>query len=308
MPITELYQRRPAELTGMRYHELALQQWLHSNFHVVDGYPVPVVFSTPMDAFSHFKELWGKPEGGNPFAYLLDAKDVDGIPLYEPHPSPARYPLFSVYRRGWKFRSWQNYSIHKWRNLSWPTVTDSPRRGDMANVAQAQMPMAWDYTFQLDFFCLRPDTMATFVKGFMRKLSRAGGIPQTWLMTAYPFYGSMLTRMYLEGDINYMTPEQPPDGSNVEFRVSMNVVIEGFEPDINVQEVPALWDLVLNSQVPSVVAPEILQTIYSQTIELKMPEGTINHNVNLSEGSLANPNINLRLDQNNPNRSFIPDY
>jgi hypothetical protein len=37
MPIVELYENRPVELSGARIHELALQRWLYDNFHVVEG-------------------------------------------------------------------------------------------------------------------------------------------------------------------------------------------------------------------------------------------------------------------------------
>lgn len=294
MPITELYENRPVELSGIRIHELAVQRWLYDNFHVVEGYPVPVVFTTPMDAYSHFKNLWAS-EANNPFKHLLDAKDANGTPLYEPFPSPARYPIFSVFRKGWKYRTEQNYSYHRWRNLSWTTVAkEGIKRGDLGTAATAYMPMAWTFMFQLDFFCLRPDTMSIFVRHLMRKLYRTGGIPQTWLMAAYPFYGPMLNRMTLDGDIAYLTPEEPEEGKNVEYRVSVNLSVEGFEMDLDIQELPTLWQLVLSGKAPLPFNPAQLQTIFNITSELreaKLPE--------------ANPNVNLRL-QERP--LSIPDY
>lgn len=296
--IVELGNNRPAELTGIRYHELALQRWLYANFHVKEGYPVPLVIATPMDAFGHFANLWAS-QANNPFKYLLDAKDDDGTPLYEPDPSPPRYPLFSAYRKGWEFRAEQNYSFHRWRNLSWTTddKAEGIGREHLGTATTAKMPMAWNFKFQLDFFCLRPDTLALFVHHLMRKLYRGGGNPQTWVMVAYPFYGRMLCRMTLDGPIGYVTPEQPNQGEHVEFRTSVNLTIEGWEPDINIKEVPTFWYQVLNATTPSVATPEELDTIYALTTDLRNPD--------LPD---TNPNINLRVNTYNPNVSVIPGY
>ena len=105
----------------MRYHELALQYWLNKAFTLRWGVPVPVVFTSPMDAFSLFSKLWS--EANNPFQYLLNVKDEQGIPLYQPYPQPVRYPVMSVYRKGWKLRQYQNFSIHRLRHINYPTVS-----------------------------------------------------------------------------------------------------------------------------------------------------------------------------------------
>src|SRR5215831_4071325 len=108
--------------TSMRYHELWLQRWLNAKFVVRWGVPCPVVFSTPLDAYSLFTRLWA--DSNNPFKYLLDAKDENGTPLYEPYPSPVRYPLISVMRKGVKLRPYQNFSVHRWQHVNWPTISD----------------------------------------------------------------------------------------------------------------------------------------------------------------------------------------
>lgn len=263
----------PEELercNSMRYHELALQRWLNQNFHVTEGYPVPVVYTAPMDAFSHFRELWS--QDNNPFLYLLDIKDKGGKPLYEPHPSPPRYPIISVHRKGWRPRVGQNYSCRQWRRLSWPTVVSSGTvvRQDLGNVLVAQMPMAWDFLYQVDFFCLRPDTLAAFIKHFMWKLYRTGGqTPQTWVTVAYPFYGHLFARTWLEGDITPMMPETPDNEVNVEYRVSLSLVMEGWEVDINIREVPTVWKMVVNDKEE--VSPGVLETVYTKTVDLRTP-------------------------------------
>jgi hypothetical protein len=246
------------DFAGMRVHELALQAWLNSTFQVREGYPVPVVFSTPMDAFGHFRNLWA--DDNNPFKYLLDVKDDNGTPLYEPHPSPVRYPLISVYRKGWKFRTQQNFSIHRYK-LTWPAVADDPTLCDLGNAQVSRMPMAWDYRFQIDHFCMRPDTQAGFVEKLMWEFWRTGGTAQTWIPVAYPGWGFRLARLYLDGDsIESTTPEEPPDQKNVEFRTTVNITIEGFGVDLDWRTVPALWTLVLRGGNP--LPPESLVELY----------------------------------------------
>ena len=66
-------------LTAMRVHEVALQAWCYRHFYVAEGYPVPVVFAWPMDAFGEFNKLW-QSQNSNPFAYLLNLKDSEGRP------------------------------------------------------------------------------------------------------------------------------------------------------------------------------------------------------------------------------------
>ena len=182
------------DVTEGRVHELALQNWFYRNFFVMEGYPVPVVFATPMDAFSVFANLW-KAEH-NPFKYLLDAKDCEGTPLYEPYPSPVRYPLISVKKLGWTPRINQSYGIHRWRHMGYPTTSTvnavkpgevgGLTQNDLGNVMTSTMPTAWDFRYQIDHFCTRPDTQAIFVHRVMRTMVIAGGAMQTWIRVVYP--------------------------------------------------------------------------------------------------------------------------
>jgi hypothetical protein len=252
---------RPGSLdaTSMRYHELWLQRWLYSRFYVREGYPVPVVFATPMDAFSLFSKLWA--DDNNPFAYLFSLKDDHGTPLYEPHPSPVRYPLISVSRQGIKLRPGQNFSTHRWRHINWPTVSDTmPIPGkeqqgtdltkcDLGEVMTSRMPMAFDYRFQIDHFCLRPDTQAFFIEKLLNQFWRSGGgMLQTWMDIEYPGWGQQYIRLYLEGDVDNRAPEEADlQEKNVEFRTSFTVVVEGFSIDVAYETVPALWKLVATS-------------------------------------------------------------
>lgn len=264
MPSDKTLDVRPGSLdsTSMRYHELWLQRWLYSRFYVREGYPIPVVFSTPMDAFSLFSKLWADEQ--NPFAYLLEAKDEHGAPLYEPHPSPVRYPLISVMRKGIKFRPYQNFSIHQWKHINWPTISDAGpvvpgkaeqigtdlKKCDLAHVTTSKMPMAFDYKFQIDHYCLRPDTQAFYVERLINQFWRSGGGMQSWMDIEYPGWGTQYIRIYVEGEIDTTVPEEYQD-KNVEFRTSYVLTVEGFSIDVNYDIKPALWKLVPWSGTPS---------------------------------------------------------
>lgn len=248
----------------MRYHELAVQRWLYSKFVVREGYPVPVVFATPMDAFTVFTRLW--KDDNNPFRFLLDLKDEHGTPLYEPHPSAVRYPLLSVARKPVKYRPYQNFSIHTWKHVNWPTISDTgalPVGGrdqtgtnllkcDLGNVTTSYMPMALDYRFQIDHFCLRPDTQAFYLSRLMRQFWRTGATLQTWMEVNYPGWGPQYVRMYVDGDIvDHSAPEEAEaQDKNIEFRTSYTLVVEGFDLDLEYQTVPALWNIRSSSASP----------------------------------------------------------
>lgn len=229
--------------TSMRYHELAIQRWLNRLFVVREGYPVPVVFATPMDAFAQFTKLWSA--ANNPFQYLLNVVDGDGNPVYQPYPAPILYPLLSVYRKNFKFRPYQNFSIHNFRHINWPTVSANVCRSQLGNVTTSRMPMAWDYRFQIDYFCLRPDTQAFFVEKLMWEFYKTGAVPQTWIVVNYPAWGLQLVRVYLDGEIENATPEEPEADKIVEFKTTFNIVVEGFSLDLNFQVQPALWELIV---------------------------------------------------------------
>ena len=249
-------------ITAMRVHEVALQQWLHANFVVQAGYPIPVVMGAPMDAFSRFDALWAKGDTEqNPFRYLLRLKDANGTPLYEPYPSVQRYPLLTVKRRRWTYKAERSYGSHRWRRIDWPTLSDDVARTDMGWVQQSQMPTAWDLNFQIDHFCNRPDTQAQFVERIMRCFRRAQGKLRTWIWVVYPEpFGTRLVGLILDDDsVQDMTPEEPPAQKQIEFRTSLVVTVEGYSPDPNLNYVPAVWHILNNVQV---LSPEELSVIY----------------------------------------------
>lgn len=277
--------------TAVRYHELALQHWLNEKFKVSGFCPTPVIFANPMDAYSQFQQLW--KEGADPLKYLLGAVDEHGTPLYQPYPTPARYPLISVKHKGWKFRPSQNFSIHRWRSIDYPTVASTNpaangvnnngadlKKEHLGNVTTSKMPTAWDFRFQLDHFCLRPDTQAHYVDVWMNEMWQSGGGPQTWIVVNYPNWGFRLVRMYLDGDIEDATPDQPEDAANVEFRTTVQIVIEGFSVDLNYENYPALWTLVMRN---SAVAPEELSLALRVDLRERGANPTIDTKENIPE-------------------------
>lgn len=258
--------------TGMRYHELALQRWLYGNFAVREGYPIPVVFSSPMDAFGNFDKLWKSDR--NPFKYLFDLKDERGTPLYEPYPSNLRYPLISVFRRGWRYRPDQNYSIHQFRKLNWPTVSDDVGRCQLGNVTTSYRPMAWDYRWQIDHYAMRPDTQAYFVEKLMRSMWITGGTPQCWVEVRYPGIGIHKVRMFIEGDIENGTLEEPEDQKHVEFRTTFTLCMEGYSVDQDIQFVPALWTLLIRGQQEA-SPDEVREALDQQEIDLRLGDDNV---------------------------------
>jgi hypothetical protein len=251
----------------MRYHELALQAWLNRSFFVREGYPVPVVFASPMDAFSKFKDLWSR--GNNPFSYLFDLKDDRGTPIYEPHPSVPRYPLLSVMRKGWKYRQQQNYSIHQWRHLNWPTVSKDVSREDLGTVTVSFMPMGWDYKFQIEYYSMRPDTQAFFIENMMRQFWRSGGALQTWLPINYPGVGQHYIRLVMDGDnLEWSTPDEPEPDKIAEYRTTVNITVEGYSIDTNFQKLPSLWTLVVGNSYATAADLEQISPVLADNLRV----------------------------------------
>ena len=243
-PLVTRYDPLDVPLTGERIHELALQRWCNDQFHVRQGYPTPVIFAMPRDAYGAFLDLWRtatNPE--NPFHYLLALKDAEGRPIYEPYPSNVRYPLISISRQDSSPRPEQSYGVHRYRRLFWPTVSDDVLRQDLGQVAQAQMPHAWNFRYQIDHYSMRPQTHAAF-RTQMRKAFRAfASIPQTFIVARYPgYYGPQLLRMTLEGGVQD-TSGMEFDDKAVEYRSTVTLVIEGYEVSFDMDYLPTLWHL-----------------------------------------------------------------
>jgi hypothetical protein len=233
------------EFTSVRIHELALQRWLYKAFPIQDGgYPTPVVFTTPKDAHAEFSRLF--KAGNNPFAYLLKIKDAKGNPVYNPHPSNVFYPLISVKRLDWQYRANQSYSFHRNRTPFWATSDKDGSKvklNDLGVAANMQHPAAWDFRFQVEYFCKTPQTMAVFVNRLQRKLWVSGGVPQTFIVARYPFpHGPQYLRMYLDGGINNVS-EEGSNENQQEYRISFNLTVEGYSVDYRIVFSPVLWQI-----------------------------------------------------------------
>lgn len=264
--------------TGMRYHELALQRWLYSTFFVSAGYPIPVILSTPMDAFGDFDKLWKSPN--NPFKYLFDLKTEQGTPLYEPYPSNLRYPLISVFRRSWQYRAEQSFGVHQFRHMNWPTVDSNVTKCDLGHVAVSYRPNAWDYRFQIDHYAMRPDTQAYYIEQLMRAFAVGGGTPQTWMTVHFPALGFQRIRMYIEGNIENSSLEEPEERANVEFRTTFTLVVEGYSIDQNIQFVPALWELLVRPSQLSGSPSELDNAFNSQVrVDLRLDDNNVTLNM-----------------------------
>ena len=244
--------------TSMRVHELALQRWLNATFDVIEGYPVPVIFSTPMDANADFKRLWGDTDN-NPFAYLLDAKDEDGNSLYS-YPSNIVYPLISVNRLNWTYRPDRSLGYHSYRPKAWVTSGKDPAKQDVARAMVQLRPSAWDFNYQIDHYCLRPDTQAYFIHQLMSGLSMGGGVPSRYINVVYPYpHGNHPIRMSMSGNIDDVSEREPNDDTPRVYRTSFSVTLEGYAPSINWEEIPTLWQIAITSKA---VAPSDLNRLY----------------------------------------------
>jgi len=256
----------------MRLHELALQNWFNRRFVIQNGFPIPVLFVSPMDAYAHYKSLWGSAQ--NPFKYLKDMVDDKGKKVYDPDPAPPRYPFISVYRKGWAYRPTQNYAYQEFRRVAWPTVNgvdEGLTRDDLGTVAKVKMPAAWDFKFQIDHFAATPQGQSEFVRRVFRSFNLCGGTPQTWIPVVYPGHlGVMLVRMYMVGEIDSLTPDVVEENKQTEYRTSFSATIEGYSPDLSYEMIPAVWSVVFNTKAE--VEPGVLETLYTQAFDLRKKE------------------------------------
>jgi hypothetical protein len=234
----------------MRIHELALQRFLNKHFSIVEGYPIPVLFTKPMDAFDTFQTIWQDPN--NPFNYLLNAKDSKGTPLYLPFPAPVRLPMITVNRSNWTFAAKRNFGLFDW--------TVATHR-DTATSKQQCMPVGWDYHLQVDHYCSRPDTQAYFIAQLQRVLQRSGGVPCIWIPCLYPTIGKQLIKIYLDGDITDSTEEESTDKNFKIYRTTLRFTVEGYWVDADIGNVPLLLKMVLTARA---ISPTVIAALVSE--------------------------------------------
>ena len=239
------FQKRAREvrLSPSYVHDLALQAWLNARFFVADGYPIPVVFSTPMGAFSEANLLWRN--ANNPFAALLGLKDECGASVYEPYPANIRYPIISVKRGEYAPSTARSWSLHRNRRMYYPTESADVTRNDLHTVAQNQMPSGWDFSYQIEIHSTRPDTQFLMVDTLMSAFSLVTGRASARIPVAYPGHFGINTTscwMTLAGNVVPIVEDATNDMPTL-YRVSATVTVEGYRPDLDVSLRPALWYL-----------------------------------------------------------------
>ena len=266
------------DTTGMRIHELAITRWCYSTFFVAIGVPMPVIISTPSEAFADFTSLWEKNQ--NSFSYLYQAKDSNGVPLYRPFPEPPKFPLITIKRNGWDYVPERSFSLYWNRYAGWPTMADNlanPATGqkvnlsknDLGTVLQARRPSAWNYKFQIDHYCSRPDTQAFFLGQYMRSMGSTTSQPQRWIDCRYPgLLGSKKILIRQDGGISDSTEEEPGENKRI-YRVTLNLILEGWHEDLDILRIPAFWFQGLGFQ--SVTSPDEISAIYDSSVTDERP-------------------------------------
>ena len=79
----------------------------------------------------------------------------------------------------------------------------------------------------------------------MRQFWRTGGTPQTWTPVNYPGLGFQNNRIYLTDEsIDWQTPDVPDSDKIMEYRTTVNIIMEGYSLDLDYQFAPALWTLI----------------------------------------------------------------
>lgn len=232
------------EVTDVRVHHVALQRWFNRRFLLREGYPCPVIFAGQMDAYAQFNHLWRQPT--NPFNYLATLQDPASAGL---SPAPLRFPLIAVDFKSMRYRPEQSYASRVNRRLYYPTVNNEAQgltQGDLGNVAQARFPAAWTFSFQVDFLSARPDTRDFFIKQLNQCFRvMSAGTPQTFIPVVYPNYmGALAERLVLTSNIDDMT-EKEPTGTEMRYRISVTLEIEGYAIDTTVTVAPTLWSMVV---------------------------------------------------------------
>ena len=258
---TPKHSRFDAGITNMRVHELAVMRWLNHRFLVADGYPMPVLFTKPMSAYSDFRKLWS--QDGGPFAYLLQAKDKEGRPLYQPHPTAPAYPLLTVNRKSWKFAPQRNFGSQWFRHAGWATAAKDVKKNDLGTAREQRMPQAWDYSIQVDHYATRPDQQAHFIQELLLGWFPSAATPNTWIKAVYPsIFGRKLIRVLLDGDVTDSTEEEPAEGYRV-YRTTVNLIVEGWVPDPDFIYVNTFWK---EAERAVAISPTELEQVFSPEV------------------------------------------
>ena len=93
-------------------------------------------------------------------------------------------------------------------------------------------------------------------------------------------------RLYIDGDVDSMTPEEPPQGQNVEFRTSFTVAIEGYDIDLDYKIYPALWQILLRQGSAD---PTALDSAFDFTGTFDLRENPANPTVDYRQETTVMP-------------------
>src|SRR2546422_3407245 len=102
----------------------------------------------------------------------------------------------------------------------------------------------------------------------IRRPPRSTLFPYTTLFRSPRSVGLQLCRLYLEGDVDNLTPPEPEAEAHVEYRTSFNVTLQGWAVDLDRSAVPALWTQVLGVNA---VDPADLTRLY-QSYEVQQSD------------------------------------
>jgi hypothetical protein len=218
-----------------------------------------------MDAFSEFRRLWNDPN--SPFAYLK----APAITTGRVWPENTVTPLLSFNFLSSQFLPHLTYASRNNRHQSWPSISTVPeglRENNLGRINQVRYAQAFDFRFQLDHWCQRPDTQALFLDQLYQAFRESSaGTQQTWIPIPYPpTHGRQMVRMRLEGDPQNMTEatQTAPNDVTVLYHTSCTLIIEGYRPDRNVVTVPTVWYLTLGVNFDGLdnLSPADMNTLY----------------------------------------------
>jgi hypothetical protein len=157
----------------------------------------------------------------------------------------------------------RSYSGRVYRRLGWPTPEPETQPGmtlsQLGWVQQARMPLAFDYKYQIDHWCLRPDTQAFYIRQLFKAVNASGGELQAYVKTIYPsYYGNALVKLRLDPDVQDSTEKDPVDNT-VKYRTTVNATLEGWAIDQTIYVTPTLWTI---SSMSIAFDPNQLDMVY----------------------------------------------
>jgi hypothetical protein len=273
-------------LSAVRLHGFALRRWFYRNFLLREGFPIPVVYAVPMDAFAEFRRLWTDT---NSLDYLKST-NAQALGVW---PQNIVTPLISFVFTGDKYRPDLTASTRVNRTYAWVTAGNPAKTSinQLGNVQQVRYSQAAEFNFQVDFWCQKPETQAIFYEQLAQAFRvSSAGTRQTWVTVPYPVtHGTQNVRLIQTSDTSNLTESQSaPEGNIVMYHTSFTVSIEGYYPDRTSFIVPTAWymGLSITQNNPS---PLELTTLYL-----------------LNSGNLAQQNPVLALRSNLPTGSSAP--